>query len=243
MTVHEGAGPTLARRGRRGRWPAVLLAVLGLVLLGVGVRVWTQPAAVGAEGTDLAGNRVRLDEGTVPTAAQVRAMDADATGAGRFEVPSVALDVDLGRISEADGVITPPGFTSAYLVRNRGVDPAHAGEGTVYVVMHSLSGRGTAPGDFLADARTGRTTLDVGDAIVVDGTEFRVTGSELVDKTALGSATHVWEDVPGRLVVVTCLQRTDGAPSRQNLLVYAELSAAAPPSSAASADAASADAP
>ncbi|WP_461184274.1 class F sortase [Xylanimonas ulmi] len=207
------------------------LLALGVLLVagGIGgvIRHAGQTGAHDHLPRDLAGQPVRLEEGTEPTDDQVVRMRAVDDDGARFQAASVGLDVPLGSLTEVDAQIVPPGFTTAYRVRNRGVDVEHAAEGTVYVVMHSLRGRGTAPGDYLADRETGASRLTPGDPLrVVDGgraVEYTVTSAELVDKDALPATAQVWTDEPGRLVVITCMQRAGGEPSLQNLVVYATL--------------------
>ncbi|QAY63940.1 class F sortase [Xylanimonas allomyrinae] len=174
---------------------------------------------------DLAGSPVRLEEGTEPSEEQVRQMQAVADDGARFEVPQVGLDVPLGALSEVDGQIVPPGFQSAYRVRNRGVPVEEAENGTVFVVMHSLRGRGQAPGDYLADRETGSSRVAPGDTVRVEDRVYAVTSSRLIDKADLPAADEVWTAEPGRLVIVTCMQRPDGAASLQNLVIFASLAA------------------
>jgi len=177
------------------------------------------PAATSDAGRDMAGNRVELD----PGAPSAEASRADPDIDERFSVPSVGLDVPLGALDAVDGVIVPPGFTSAYAVRNRGVPLADAATGTVYVVMHSVRGGGVAPGNFLIDVDEGRSALSAGAEITVGSHSYRVTGSSIVGKGELASTGSLWESVPGRLVVITCLQKPDGSPSVDNAVITATL--------------------
>jgi len=210
------------RRGDLLAATAVVVAVGMIVTAGVGLR---QPsasptvAAVAADESvphDLAGNTVQVD-GPAP------APSASATpdGVGRFSAPSVGLDVPLGAVSVVDDVLQPPGFTSAYWVRNLGVAPAVASTGTVFVVMHSLRGGGVGPGNALIDVADGRARIADGADIAVAGVHYRVDRSEALAKTAIGGEADVWADTPGRLVVITCLQRPDGRPSTENMVIEA----------------------
>lgn len=206
-------------------WPAAVLLVVGLALVGGSVagvlRAESAKRDDASVSLDLEGHRVELEPGAVLTQSQRQRMRATTATDDRFVVPSVGLDVPLGALSEVDGQITPPGFTAAYRVRNRGVDVAHASDGTVYVVMHSLQGAGVAPGDYLSNVSTGTSKLKPGAEILVDGRRFVVTGSELVAKPALAAAKDVWSDEAGRLVVITCLERPTG-PSVNNLVIFAK---------------------
>lgn len=214
------------RSQRRGRsLIAIVLAVVGAVLLGLAIH-----GVVGSAGDpssdheqDLNGDPVVLEPGTVPDASTIRTMDAEEDTGARFRAPSVGLDVPLGELSMSDSTITPPGFRSAYRVRNLGVSPDQATEGTVFVAMHSLRGGGKGPGNFLIDVDRQESRVAPGDRIEVAGVPYDVTSTELVPKDRLGATASIWTDEPGRLVVITCLQRPDGSPSVDNLVVRARL--------------------
>lgn len=214
------------RPQRRGRsLIAIALAVVGLVLLGVAIHgvVGAMGDPTGDDELDLNGDPVALEPGTVPDASTLRAMDAQEDTGARFRAPAVGLDVPLGELTMSDSTITPPGFRSAYRVRNLGVPPERADEGTVFVAMHSLRGGGTGPGNFLIDVDRQEARVSPGDRIEVAGVPYEVTGTELVAKDRLGATASIWSDEPGRLVVITCLQRPDGSPSVDNLVVQARL--------------------
>lgn len=170
---------------------------------------------------DLQGEPVQLQDGDLPSGAVVRRMHVVAAAGIRFRVPSVGLDVGVGELSEIDGEITPPGFKEVYLVRNRGVGLAQAETGTVYVVTHSVR-PGAAPGNSLIDVADGRSALSAGAKILVGDRAYTVTRAFTVEKTALASTADIWTDQPGRLVVVTCLQREQGR-SLQNSVITAQL--------------------
>ncbi|KJC65044.1 hypothetical protein SAMN06295879_1314 [Agreia bicolorata] len=166
--------------------------------------------------TDLAGNAVQFDgPGPNPSAS------ATPSGTGRFQSPSVDLDVPLGSLDVVDNELEPPGFTSAYWVRNLGVAPSDGADGTVFVVMHSLRNGGQAPGNALIDVDNGRARISTGASIVVDDVLYKVVNTETVDKTQISHDQSVWADTPGRLVVITCLQRPDGSPSTDNMVIEA----------------------
>ncbi|MEX8034076.1 class F sortase [Microbacterium sp. 20-116] len=214
------------RRWRRGDILAAtaVAAALGLIVtagIALGPFFAPPPASAGDGGPsaaqhDLAGNPVQLDgPDPVPSAS------ATPEGVGRFTAPSVGLDVPLGAMNVVDGVLQPPGFTSAYWVRNLGVSPDRADAGTVFVVMHSLRGGGVGPGNALIDVDAARARIAVGADISVADVHYRVDRTQVVDKTAIGSDADVWANTAGRLVVVTCLQRSDGLPSTENLVIEA----------------------
>jgi hypothetical protein len=169
--------------------------------------------------SDLRGNAVQLDPGVVPIPAASSQAKAD-TGA-RLIVKSVGLNVPLGALNAVHGEITPPGFTSAYWVRNEGVSTAASSKGTVFVVMHSLRGRGMAPGNYLADVAHQRSKVP-GDATVsVAGVDYVVTGSQLISKGTLSQNAAVWANTPNRLLLITCLEHADGSASTDNLVITA----------------------
>lgn len=174
---------------------------------------------------DLHGRPVAPDETAAAPAAVAARMKAVPDVGGRFRIPSVGLDVPLGELSMAGGTITPPTYTSAYVVRNLGAGPSRPRSGTVFVAMHSLRGGGTGPGNYLIDARREGASLRTGSVIQLDSVTYRVTRSVLVDRDRIGDDTTVWADVPGRLVVITCMQTPSGdRPPTQNLVIEARLS-------------------
>lgn len=207
-------GLTATRRGRR--W--IITGALAAALIGV-----TTAGLLGAFGPqvpeDMNGRPVsyELDAAPRPEASAV------PDGEGSFVVSSVGLDVPLGALNAVDGVVTPPGFTSAYLIRDAGVTPDRAGLGTVFVVMHSLRGGATGPGNYLIDVDSERSALSTGASISVDGQEYAVTTSARVSKNDLAANSDLWVNSPGRLVVITCLQRPGGGASVDNIVIEAQL--------------------
>lgn len=187
-------------------------AVIALGIAGLGMaRYYGGPV-------DLRGNRVRADD-VAPPAASSSAVPA--VGDDRFVARSVGLSVPLGALNAVDGVIEPPGFTSAYWVRNEGVAPADSRRGTVFVVMHSLRDGAVGPGNYLIDVDRQRSRVALGAKIQVGGVAYKVTGSQKIDKPDIAHASAIWADTPGRLVVITCLQRPGGGPSLQNIVIEA----------------------
>lgn len=172
---------------------------------------------------DLKGNSVAFEPGSMPSAKVVQQMRAVADEGQRFRAPSVGLNVPLGAMTMVDNTITPPGFRSAYRVRNLGVSLQRADHGTVFVAMHSLRGGAVGPGNYLIDVARARARITKGAQIDVGDRKYIVTGTQLIKKTELGSKSAVWRDKPGRLVVITCLQRAQGGPSVDNVVLYAQL--------------------
>lgn len=206
---------------KRGRAWGRGAAIVGLAMVGVCVLGAAAPHNVASAPLDMRGNAVQL-EAAAPTSHETpdttRAVD---TGSGRFSAPTVGLDVPLGALTATGGVITPPGFTSAYQVRNVGVDPADAGNGTVFVVMHSLRNGGVGPGNYLIDVEHARAKITTGATITVDGVNYSVTDAKVISKEQLAARADVWANTPGRLVVITCLQTPSNQPSTDNLVITA----------------------
>jgi hypothetical protein len=210
-------------KASRRAWLIGAATVLALGTAGAGVvsfELASHPAAQAAQ-VDMRGNQVRLEPGVAPSAVVVARMKVTLSTGQRFAVPSVGLDVPLGALTAVDNSITPPGFTSAYLIRNFGTTTSAPAAGTVYVVTHSIRGGGVAPGNYLADIHTQQSRVKPGATLDVAGVLYRVTASETVAKTALPTDGTVWANLPNRLVVITCLEKADGTPSTDNLVLFA----------------------
>ncbi|MFC4138451.1 MULTISPECIES: class F sortase [unclassified Microbacterium] len=204
-------------------WLAVIVLASAALAIFIALATSSAPASgTGPVVKDMKGNSVVLDDGELTPAAE-KAMDAVPDAGGRLIAESVGLDVPLGEMNEVDGVITPPGFTSAYLVRNRGVAPADVANGTTYAVTHSLRNGGVAPGNYLFDVDSGKPTIAIGATIEVDGTSFVVDKAYTVSKKALPAQTDLWADTPNRLVLITCLQNPANSPSSENVVIEAHL--------------------
>jgi len=217
--------PGTEQPGHHRRNGLVFVALgVAVVLIGVGAVGWAATAAAPAHTVrDLAGNQVAIEPDVLPAPATVKRMEVSAPAGDRFSVPAVGLDVPLAAMNEVDHTITPPGFQDAYRVRNIGTTPSNPGAGTVFVVMHSIRGGGVGPGNYLFDLARGASRVPVGSPIAVAGVQYRVTESHIVTKTGLPAFAGIWANTPGRLVVITCLQRPDGRPSTDNLVITAEL--------------------
>jgi hypothetical protein len=203
---------------RRRRWVLLAVGAAAVVTLAITgteiLRSYSGPV-------DMHGNRVRAEDAVPPIS---KSSAVPAIGDDRFVVKSVGLNVPLGALNAVDGVIEPPGFTSAYWVRNEGVPPKEARKGTVFVVMHSLRNGATGPGNYLIDVDRRTSKVGIGAKIKVDDTTYTVTGTQEIDKPDIAHASAIWEDKPGRLVVITCLQRPDGGRSQQNVVIEASRS-------------------
>lgn len=178
------------------------------------------PAAV-AEAPDQGGPGAAGGPGA-PAPAGAPGMVSSVT----LSIPAVGLELPVLPLTPAAGAIDPPTLTEAYWVEPYGDpvgDPA-ASDNTLYIAGHTWGG-GDAAFNPLLDDSGQRGALTVGDAIEVrtpTGTaEYTVTGTESYARGALPSAADVWEASPGRLVLISCLQREDGPPT-ENVVVVAE---------------------
>ncbi|MFJ6532657.1 class F sortase [Microbacterium sp. NPDC091662] len=222
--LHGGPDSTSARRARRspliwiaGAVSLIVIAVVLLLAVGTG-----EASSSPAESTrDMAGNAVVLEDPIADPQTLAR-MDVVEDAGERFTVPSVGLDVPLGGLDMVDGEITPPGFTSAYTVRNLGL-PDDPSAGTTYVVMHSMPAPGVAPGNYLIDVADGHAAVLAGAQVVVGEQVYEVDSSYSVDKSELSTQSVLWADHPGRLVIITCQQLPSGERSVQNTVIEAHL--------------------
>ncbi|UBQ02734.1 class F sortase [Curtobacterium sp. TXMA1] len=209
---------------------AALVLAAGLVTTGVvGIVQQGQRPAAAPTLPDLRGNRVDAALGLAPSPAAVRRMEVQSVGGATFRVPGVGLEVPLRSLVTVDDEVQPPTFTDAFWIRDLGTSVRAPQAGTVFVAMHSLRGGGVGPGNALYDTATGAARVATGDAVEVAGVRYVVTGTRTVPKPSISGDATVWADVPGRLVVITCLERPDGGPSRENFVVEARLADGAAP--------------
>ena len=214
---HRGA----PRRRRRRDWLLILAAT---TVAGVGVALLIVGATgVGSGSKSEQAEVAGLDPGTLPPPATIQAMHSVPDVGLRFTARSVGLDVPLGELTMVDGNITPPGISSAYMIRNLGVPLSGATTGTVFVVMHSCRNACHAPGDWLTNRAAGTPSLADGSLITVGELTYRVTGWQKYAKTSIGTQADVWAAKPGRLVVITCLELPTGEEPVDNLVITAQL--------------------
>ncbi|MDN5587386.1 MAG: hypothetical protein L0G69_12585 [Brevibacterium sp.] len=206
-------------------WWTIPVAVVIIALIGTGAWMLTQglseeqnTAGKGpsAEQSAAAGEAdVRLEE--PPSEAEVEGMKIEALD-GDFRVPSVGLDTGLETMSEVNGAINPPGLRNGYVVRNHG-SPDHPERGTTYVAIHSVQGA-DLPGNSLIDVKAGEPTVEAGESITLQDHDYTVTDAYTVPKSDISVDDRVWADEPGRLVILTCLQRASGR-SVDNVIIEA----------------------
>ncbi|GAA0423283.1 class F sortase [Leifsonia naganoensis] len=208
------------RRSRRGLCAPriVLLGVLGIVAIAAAAYTVSTYLHEQNLPKDMKGNPVVIESIAAPKNHAVPQVDGRT-----FRVPSEKLSVPLGELDQVDGVIDPPGFASAYVVRNHGATLDNAAEGTVYVVMHSCRGGATCPGNYLIDVATGEASVQSGADVYVAGLHYRVTGSHSVYKPEVSSDIDIWQNTPGKLVLLTCLQVPAQTKSIDNMVITAQL--------------------
>ncbi|WP_087623294.1 hypothetical protein [Aeromicrobium sp. PE09-221] len=199
-----------------------LAGIVGVALLVIAMSETSSQPGRHSAAQDMNGNPIQFDPGTMPDEAEVERMQVEEDGGLRLRVPSVDLDVPLGSLASVDGEITPPGFTSAYYVRNRGVTPDGGGDGTLVVVTHSLREPGVAPGNFLIDVKEQIATLPTDSIVMIGDTSYAVRDSYPIARTEVADDSRVWNNAPGRLVLITCLQ-TGSSPAVANIVIEASL--------------------
>lgn len=210
------------RTGRLG-W-AVRIAVAGLLLAAAAIAgAFTVTSYLTEQGypRDMKGDPVLLPP--PPVAVQEQTHAIPSVDGRTLRVPSTGLNVPLGELNEVGGIIDPPGFASAYLVRNYGSDLTNAATGTVFVVMHSCRRGAICPGNYLIDVAAGTASVRTGADIYVARLHYRATGWQKVPKPDVRSASDVWAIVPGRLVLLTCLQIPAQTASIDNMIITATL--------------------
>ena len=143
----------------------------------------------------------------------------------RLAIPAVGIDVRVGSMAvPGDRRVDPPTPGSAYWLRDYSVLGASA-TGTGYIAGHTYRGAGEAVFNPLFDPETREARIHSGDAIEVTTPEgvtaYTITSVQNYDKHAVPDETELWQDVPGRLVLVACWY--NGAdPATANMVVYAE---------------------
>ena len=219
----------MPRAGRRtALGGSVALLLVGGVLLGSGLHDGApDPAPAGAVAAPTAvGGPSAAPAAGVPAAgtAAHRAAGSTPSSPVHVVVPAVGVDLPVLPLTPRRGVIDPPLLTAAYWITGYGapVGSPDQARNTLYLAAHS-AGRGSAGFDPLAGDARGRGAVGPGDRIDVataTGTvSYTVQRTAEYDKDALPRASDVWQDVPGRLVLITC--RYDGGRSTRNLVVFA----------------------
>ena len=209
---------------------AAVLGVSGLAVLGISLSGGQQPTAVHgvvAEATTGAEPSAPPLPGEPEPAASTPAAHTTPSSSTHLLIPSVGLDLPLLEHTPKRGVINPPLLTAGYWIEPYGepVSAADQATNTLYIAAHS-AGRGDDGFDpLLADGDTD-STLSAGDLVTVQtasgAVDYTVERTQRYAKDELADAADVWEASPGRLVLITCFQRSDGRNTTENLVVFAE---------------------
>lgn len=195
-------------------WWSIPVAVVIIALICAGAWMLTQGLSE-EQTTATSTADVQLEE--PPSKTEVEDMKVEALD-GDFQVPSVGLDTGLETMTEVNGAINPPGLRNGYVVRNHGT-PDHPERGTTFVAIHSVQGA-KLPGNTLIDVDAGKSAVEKGESVTLQDRDYTVTDSYTVSKTDISGDDRVWADEPGRLVILTCLQRTSGR-SADNVVIEA----------------------
>jgi hypothetical protein len=215
------------RKRRKGVLIPLFIVLSVLLLLGA-VGMWGYsmlvPPQEGAQ-KDINNNWVVPEDPEDWTPAVIAEMDPEPELTGkRFIVPAVGLNAPIGAMNSVKNVINPPGFRSVFWIRNMGVSLERADQGTVYMATHSLRNGGVGPGNYLIDVENGRGKVPIGAELYADNVKYRVTEVISVPKTKLDQEVEVWDSTkPGRIVVITCLQRPNNGRSLNNIVVVGVL--------------------
>ncbi|MCZ2828600.1 class F sortase [Modestobacter sp. VKM Ac-2986] len=203
-----------------------VLGVAGAVVLGVGLS--------GAEPLS-AGGAAAAAVTAPPSGAPSQATALPRTTATAWTTPSspvhvrvdaVGLDLPVLPLAAPTGVIDPPLLTAAYWVQPYGepVGAAEDADNTLYLAAHSTS-TGNSGFDPLLTADHQGSALVPGDVVSVstpEGTvDYTVERTARYAADALAGATEVWEAVPGRLVLITCLTPLGSGATTEDLVVFA----------------------
>ena len=195
-------------------WWTIPVAVVIIALLCAGAWMLTQGLSE-EQKTDETEANVVLEE--PPSEVEVDDMKIEPLD-GDFQVPSVGLATGLEAMSEVNGAINPPGLHNGYVVRNHGT-PVHPERGTTYVAIHSVQGA-KLPGNKLIDVDAGKPAVKTGEKVTLQDRDYTVTDAYTVRKDDISGDDRVWADEPGRLVILTCLQRESGR-SMNNVVIEA----------------------
>lgn len=69
----------------------------------------------------------------------------------------------------------------------------------------------------------GKARVKRGARIEVGATDYTVTSSRNIGKSAISRDRKIWQNTPGRLEIITCLQRPGGGLSVDNVVITAQL--------------------
>lgn len=207
---------TSAGRGGHPRW---WLAALGAVLCAVGVAAWLLQAPR-TEGVEAGSGGSATPVGTPGTGTTAKpVLTRWRPGAPvRVRIPALDVDAPVVPIGTRDDTLVPPSDPTRLGWWSAGARPG-AAEGSALVTGHTVHTGGGALDDL--------ETLRRGDTVVVrtrrDTLRYAVTTVEVFSKGSVADhAERLFsQDVPGRLVLVTC-EDWDGSRYLSNVVVIAE---------------------
>lgn len=138
-----------------------------------------------------------------------------------ISIAEIGYEADVSQMTTDNGVVDPPTKELTYRVTDRGSQPGEDADNTVYLVCHSAS-RSDAPCNTVyrnaAVGQTIRLTTKTGQLT------YRIESIETLSKDGeFENSEKVRSKVPGRLVLITCLQRGIGRSSVENFVVFAQL--------------------
>lgn len=201
---------------RAGRLGSVLLALVALALVGGGVVLWSDRAPAGSATGAEPGGASSAASGTPTPRAAVPARSRPGAPV-RVTIPALGVDAPVDPISAPGGTLVPPGDAARLGWWAGGARPGDA-RGSVLVAGHTVHTGGGALDD-LEELRRG----DVVRVRTTRGTQaYQVTSVRVPSKTMVAAEARrlFAQDVPGRLVLVTC-EDWDGTRYRSNVVVLA----------------------
>ncbi|PWJ26787.1 hypothetical protein ATK17_2965 [Branchiibius hedensis] len=223
MSPRQGAA---RRRGRAVTFALVAVVIGALAVGGFSLRQYVAgPDPTPGALTDMNGSVVVPDDPPDVQGAQVR-----PTGE-RFRAPDQGLDVPLESMEVTAGVINPPSFTAAFLIRQYG-QPRDPASGLSVVTMHAVYG-GRSPGNYLFSMAPddSHAVIRAGDPVIVEGVAYTVSSTMVIDKVAATESQRMWsrwQERGNELMIITCLQRAGQGSLHavDNLVVFAQRDAA-----------------
>jgi hypothetical protein len=210
---------------------AAVLGVTGALVLGIGLTTndgaRAEPAPQAAATTSAGAAPTSEPAAEAPTTSATPTPLRTPSSDKHVRIDALGIDLPLLPLTPRGGVIDPPVLTAAYWIEPYGdpVASADQADNTLYIAAHS-DGSGENGFDPLLNADHRSGAIGAGDVIEVEtprGTvSYTVERTQRYGKNQLAGAEEVWEAVPGRLVLITCFQRTDGRATTENFVVFAQ---------------------
>lgn len=207
----------------------LLPAVIAVVLVGIGVAGVVSSLHPTPTGEGVPSPSVSVPAVAEPSPEPIHSHEGDSTetepptevdSAGKVIIPAVGMDVELSTTSVKNGIVEPPTFTEVFGLSNLGASTTAPEQGTVYLVTHACR-RDPCLGNLLYTQATGEPNLYGGEDIHVDGHTYTVTATRTVGRDELPMDTEIWENVPNRLVFITCYQKPDRSGADENFITIA----------------------